>query len=59
MGDKVTPASNIKFDKLCGVLEQLHKRKKLKKVQDTVLGDFINDCKLMASQVIGEKVKSK
>ncbi|CAB3241041.1 unnamed protein product [Arctia plantaginis] len=55
MPDKVTPVNNIKFEKFCGVLEQLHKRKKLKKVQDTILSDFINDCKLTASQVIGGK----
>uniref|UniRef100_A0A2A4K475 DNA ligase 4 n=1 Tax=Heliothis virescens TaxID=7102 RepID=A0A2A4K475_HELVI len=55
MANEVTPANEIKFEKLCNLLEQLHKRKKQRQEQDKILGTFINDFKMTASQIVGLK----
>ncbi|KAJ8736143.1 hypothetical protein PYW08_006799 [Mythimna loreyi] len=55
MASEVLPANEIKFDKLCNLLEQLHRKKKKKQEQDKLLGTFINDFKLHASQTVGPK----
>lgn len=56
MANEVTPANEIKFEKLCNLLEQLHRKKKHKQEQDKILGTFINDFKMEASQIVGQKV---
>lgn len=56
MANEVTPANEIKFEKLCNLFEQLNKKKKQKQEQDKILGTFINDFKLHASQIVGPKV---
>ncbi|PZC75552.1 hypothetical protein B5X24_HaOG205982 [Helicoverpa armigera] len=55
MANEVTPANEIKFEKLCNLLEQLHKRKKQRQEQDKILGTFINEFKMTASQIVGQK----
>ena len=56
MANEVTPANEIKFEKLCNLFEQLHRKKKQKQEQDKILGSYINDFKLTASQIVGPKV---
>ncbi|CAH0695405.1 unnamed protein product [Spodoptera exigua] len=51
----IIPANDIKFEKFCNILEQLHKRKRQRQEQDKILGLFLNECKLSASQVVGKK----
>ncbi|XP_022821791.1 DNA ligase 4-like isoform X1 [Spodoptera litura] len=55
MANEVIPANEIKFEKFCSILEQLHKRKRQRQEQDKILGNFLNECKLSASQVVGKK----
>lgn len=54
MDKKVIPANNIKFEKLCDLLEKLNRSKKQRKELDT-LADFFNEYKLTASQTVGNK----
>lgn len=56
MANEVIPANEIKFEKFCNVLEQLHKKKRKRQEQDKILENFIHECKLSASQVVGKKV---
>lgn len=55
MANIVIPANDIKFEKLCGLLDQLHKKKQ-KQEKDKILGNYINEFKLNASQIVGQKV---
>uniref|UniRef100_A0A2H1VB16 DNA ligase 4 n=1 Tax=Spodoptera frugiperda TaxID=7108 RepID=A0A2H1VB16_SPOFR len=55
MANEVIPANEIKFEKFCNILEQLHKKKRKRQEQDKILENFIHECKLSASQVVGKK----
>lgn len=50
------PANEIKFEKLCNLFEQLHKKKRQKQEQDKILSNFFNEFKTNASKIAGIKV---
>ncbi|XP_026739179.1 DNA ligase 4-like isoform X1 [Trichoplusia ni] len=49
------PANEIKFEKLCNLFEQLHKKKRPKQEQDKILSNFFNEFKTNTSKIAGIK----
>lgn len=50
------PANNVLFGDFCTVLEQLSKKRRQRQDQDRILSNFVNEFRINAGKVTGEKV---
>ncbi|XP_049877448.1 DNA ligase 4 isoform X2 [Pectinophora gossypiella] len=55
---EVVPANDVLFSDLCGVLDDLFKRRRQIQVQNIIIADFVNKFKVTVSQIGGKKNSS-